>query len=211
VVLWLALGLALACSRSEPLHRSDANAAAAEQGLPFHSDTAQPSVTDGASAPVILDPKQAASLPFRADGHPRLLPAGSLLTVQLEDTISTGRSRAGDEFAASVSAPLVIDHDTLVPRGATVTGRIESARSLPAGRGRSAGSGYFRLTLSSIMIEDRQVALQTSSLFARGTLQPVAGIGVPKGRRLTFRVTAPVALDEPNSTANRQSPGSLTE
>jgi len=207
--LVLALGLNLGCARSEPLHRSDASAPASEQSLPFHSDTGQSS--NGASAPGALDPKQAASLPFRDEAHPRLLPAGTLLTVQLEDSLSTAKVRAGDEFTASVSAPLVLDQYTIVPRGTAVTGRVESARSLPAGPGRVPSSGYFRLTLSSIAVEGRQIAIQTSSLFARGSLQPLAGISVPKSRPLTFRLTAPVQLDEPNSAANPQSPSSITE
>src|SRR4029077_19153557 len=112
--------------------------------------------------------------------------------------------------AASVSAPLLVDHDTVVQRGTAVTGRVESARSLSGRPGLVSGTGYFRLTLSSITVEGRKIALQTSSLFARGTLQPPKGVGVQKGHRLTFRLTAPVTLDEPNSMANRQSPGPAT-
>ena len=105
-----------------------------------------------------------------------------------------------------------------------MTGRIESVQSQAQRPGLVRGSGYFGLTLSAMTVEGRQFALQTSSLFTRGTLRqanvsslgsPVdlrsEGVRVPKGRRLTFRLTVPVKLDDPNSTANRQSPSPATE
>jgi hypothetical protein len=207
----LCLGLNQGCARSEPLHRTDASAPASEQALPFHSDTDAASASDGASGPVASDPKQAASLPFRAASHPRVLAAGTLLTVQLEKSLFTSKVHSGDEFTASVAAPLTIDHDTLVQRGSAVTGRVESARSLAARPGLASGSGYFRLTLSTITVEGRQLSLQSSSLFARGTVEPFKGVGVQKGHRLTFRLTAPVSLDQPSAMANRQSPRPTTE
>jgi hypothetical protein len=170
------------------------------------------------------DSKLAVSLPFRTLSHPRILPSGTLLTVQLEDSLSADKVRAGDAFAASLAAPLAIDGDTLIERGTTVTGRVESAQSQADLPGLIPGSGYFRLTLSAITVEGRQLALQTSSLFARGSSQPVIvsasasqsdlrshGLQVQKGHRLTFRLTAPVTLDAPNSMANRQSSGPIPE
>ena len=217
VLAVLCLGLAVCvgmnqgCARSDTLHRSDSGSQAAQQSLPFHSETDQASANDGASVPAAADPKQAASLPFRAAAGTHVLPAGTLLTVQLDDALSTAKVHAGDEFSASVAAPLTIDRETLVQSGTTVTGRVESARSLAAHSGRAPGSGYFRLTLSSITVEHKQIALQTSSLFARGTLQPSGGVGVRKDRTLTFRLTAPVMLDQPNSMADRQNAGTTTE
>jgi hypothetical protein len=220
LTLGLTLGLNEGCARSEPLQRRDAgspatDSSATEQRLPFHADEDQASVSNGAPVAAAADPKLAVSLPFRAGSQPRTLPAGTLLTVQLEDSLSTAKMQAGDSFTASVAAPLTIDRDVVVDRGAAITGRVESAQSRAAGPGPDpdssyadsgyAGSGYFRLTLSAITIEGRQLALQTSSLFARGTFQWPEGVRVKKGRRLTFRLTAPVTLDVSNSLANRQS------
>ncbi len=84
------------------------------------------------------------------------------------------------------------------------TGHIESVRA-------GAGSGYFQLTLTAITVEGRPLALQTSSLFARGTVQPPDEIRVQKGRRLTFRLTSPVLIDELEALANRQFPGSSSQ
>jgi hypothetical protein len=208
IALCLALSLSQGCARAEPLHRTDSSSPESEQKLPFHPDTEHASASDGEHSAVLPDPKVASGLPFRAVS--RILPSGTLLTVQLEDSLSTAKMGVGDSFTASVAAPLTIDGDTLVERGTAATGRVESAQS-------NTGSGYFRLTLSAITIGGRQLALQTSSLFARGTFQqskvssrgspsalPSDGVRVQKGRRLTFRLTAPVTLNDPSSMAHRQ-------
>jgi hypothetical protein len=226
----LALSLSQGCARPEPLRPTDAGSPVGEQKLPFHPEDDQSSANDAAhpvahdQERVSPDPKLAAGLPFRAGLHARILPSGTLLTVQLEDALSTNKVHAGDAFTASVAAPLTIDGDLFIERGTPITGHIESAQSLADRTGLVRGSGYFRLTLNAMTVEGRQLVLQTSSLFARGTSQhgsvsPASipsgllsdGVQVEKGRRLTFRLTAPVTLDDPNSMANRQSSGPIPE
>jgi hypothetical protein len=220
----LALTLSQGCARSEPANPTSAGSAS-EQKLPFRPDTDQAASSSGGAHPAVPpDPKSATGLPFRAESHPRILPSGTLLTVQLEDSLSTATVHAGDAFTASVAAPLTIDGDTLIERGTAVTGRVESAQSQADHPGLVPSSGYFRLTLNAITVEGRQLALQTSSLFARGTSEPsnVSSPGSPpglrspslqvqKGHRLTFRLTAPVSLDHPTSMADRQTSGSVSE
>jgi hypothetical protein len=226
----LALSMAMnqGCARPEPLHPTTANsAAAAAQKLPFHGNGDSDSVADSPLPASSPDPRLAGSVPFRSGASGRMLPAGTLLTVQLDNSLSADAAGAGDVFTASVAAPLTIDGDTLVRSGTAVSGRIESIQSpsgLPALRpGLVSETGYFELTLSGIAVDGRQLAVQTSSLFARGTpraLSPsshatlsdvrtqgsrVQGIQVRKGRHLTFRLTAPVALDASNAVADRQS------
>ncbi len=202
-VLCLALGLSLSlgliqgCARSGPLHRRNTVSSASEQTLPFHPDTDQASGSEGTHPAVSPDPNATSAIPFRT-ALPHMLPAGTLLTVQLEDALSTAKAHAGDPFAASVASSMGIDGNSLIERGALATGHIESVRT-------DARSGYFQLTLTAITVEGRQLALQTSSLFARGTAEPSDDIRVQKGRHLTFRLTSPVLLDEPKSVANRQS------
>jgi hypothetical protein len=215
----LALSLSQGCARSEPSNPANADSVDAQK-LPFRSDADPASVSD--SARPAPDPKLI--LPFRAGSHSRILPSGTLLTVQLEDSLSTANVHPGDAFTASVAAPLTVDGDTLVDRGATVTGRVESAQSQTDRPGLAPPSGYFRLTLNAITIEGRQLALQTSSLFARGqspntlSLSPGApsdlrsvSVQVQKGRRLTFRLTAPLTVDDPKAMASGQSPNALPE
>jgi hypothetical protein len=220
----LALTLSQGCARSEPSNPTNAGSAA-EQKLPFRPDADQASSSSGGAHPAVPpEPKSATGLPFRAASRPRILPSGTLLTVQLEDSLSTATVHAGDAFTASVAAPLTIDGDTLIEPGTAVTGRVESAQSQANHPGLVPSSGYFRLTLNAITVGGRQLALQTSSLFTRATSEPSTisspgsasdlrspSLQVQKGHRLTFRLTAPVTLDGPNSMADRQTSGSISE
>jgi len=220
-IFCLVLSLSQGCARSEPSNPANAGSVG-EQKLPFRPEDDSASASDAAHPAVPPDAKLASGMPFRAASHPRILPSGTLMTVQLDDSLSTAKVHTGDSFTASVAAPLTVDGDTLIERGTAVTGRVESAESLADHPG--PVPGYFRLTLNAITVEGRQLVLQTSSLFTRGTSQPSEilspgnpsdlrsdGIQVPKGRRLTFRLTAPVTLGDPKSMADRQSPSPLPE
>lgn len=208
LMLCLALGLTQGCARSEPPHPGDGTSpAATKQQLPFHPEAGQASVTAANNPTILPDPKT--GLPFKAS-RIQVLPAGTLLTVQLDHSLSAANVHPGDAFTASLASPLTVDGNTVLERGSEVTGRIEAAQS-------RRGSGYVQLTLTAITVEGTPLALQTSSLFARGTVRHLqvsssgttpgnsssSALGssrIPKGRRLTFRLTAPVTLDEASSS-----------
>jgi hypothetical protein len=141
-------------------------------------------------------PNPRTGLPFQDS---RNLPAGTLLTVRLKDPISAENPDARGTFDAVVDDPVVIEGHTLIPRGATVAGRVESARASKMKRNR----GYVRLALDSVQLSGVELPIQTSSLFVRGnsadaqapqTQSSSAAINLEKGRRLTFRLTEPVYL-----------------
>jgi hypothetical protein len=215
VAFCFAVLLSQGCAGRDPLHRADGTNPVSGEKLPFHPENQQASGSDNARPAIPPDPKLASLVPFQAGSHPRVLPSGTLLTVRLARSLSAAKVHAGDAFAADVAAPISLDGITLVDRGTAVTGRIESAQSEID---QARALGYFELTLDAITVAGKPLALQTSSLFARGTVQPsnvsstANNIRVQKGRRLTFRLTAPVVLDDPGPTANRQTiPGSTAE
>jgi hypothetical protein len=220
----LALGLNQGCARSERLKPETASASSSgsRKQLPFHADIQQAAASQGPNSANSPDPRLPGTLPFPSASRRRVLPSGTLLTVQLEGPLSTAKVHAGDAFAASVAAPLVVEGETVIERGAEVAGRVEAAQSRP-------GSGYVRLTLKEITVGGAPIALQTSSLFARGTVKPLGisssnnpsrnnpsaqqsgSIGVPKGRRLTFRLIAPVTLNDSNPMERPRSLATTTE
>jgi hypothetical protein len=223
----LCLGLIICvcqgCGRSQPLHRTEATSPGGQEALPFHSDADRSPANDEQRPAVPDDPKLANSLPFRSPSRPRTLPSGTLLTVHLERSLSTGKARAGDVFRAYLAAPLTLDGDTVIPRGAAVTGLVQAAEAR-SDRSDGSSSGFFQLTLNTITIQGKPIALQTSSLFARGTPHSLSvssrgstdesrsnDVRVLKGRPLTFRLTSPVIFDQPNSQANRQDQRTTTE
>ena len=208
----LILSLAAGCSRPVGLQGTADSHQPDPQSVPFHQDS-DTSVagnsgphagTQRADTQDESDTVGTRGVPFKT-ASARLLPAGTLLTVRLESSLSSARLDIGRTFIAAVNEPVVIGGSTIVSRDATVQGRVESARVSGVRR----DAGYVRLTLESIRIEGKDVPLQTSSLFARGTRGDVHSgdwtadtsrtgqstiIRLKKGRRLTFRLTEPVDL-----------------
>jgi len=225
-VVCLAIVLALGCGRPNAVHGTEIGAgsppANTDQNLPFDQNPDHASEADSARPAVPTDGQRGNGTPFHSPARGRSLPAGTLITIQMESSLAIAQVNAGDSFSASVAGPLMIDGNTLIERGTPVRGRVESAQP-PAGRlGLSPDPGFVRLTLNTITVDGRALALQTSSLFTRGTLQTsgssknsgpnfASGFQVQKGRHLTFRLTAPVILADPNSIANRQYPGPSSE
>src|SRR5580692_10811631 len=97
---------------------------------------------------------------FAFDG----IPAGTEFIVRLQMALSSADSRAGDSFQAVLDEPLVIAKKTMAPRGTPVTGTVLAARASED----LNDPGYMRLTLASIVMNGKSVALQTSSIFAKG-------------------------------------------
>ncbi len=52
------------------------------------------------------------------------VPAGTALIVRLETTLATFSNRPGDPFRGSITQPVVVNGQTLIPAGATVEGRV---------------------------------------------------------------------------------------
>ena len=114
-------------------------------------------------------------------------PAGTLLTVRLKSAVYAGISPSDASFEAIVVEPLMVAGNALIPRGTSVAGRVESARTSSLKPNR----GYVRLVLNSMQLGNRRIPVQTDSLFAREAPMgnaPISIIHLEKGRRLTFRL-----------------------
>lgn len=193
----LALLWAGACARPNELRNSSNASPAGQTQVPFHDSDDQAGRPADSSAAQDNGPS-AANLPFH---DPQNLPAGTLLTVRLNAPISSDNPAANATFEAVVDQPVVIDGNKLIPRGAGVSGRVESARTSNLKRNR----GYVRLVLESIHLSGASLPVQTTSLFVRGSAADAqiglkvpsgapsaTGIRLEKGRLLTFRLTEPV-------------------
>ena len=62
------------------------------------------------------------------------VPAGTSLMVKLDTTLATFSNKAGDPFQARLTAPVVVNGQTVIPAGATVEmcirDRIDGERAL---------------------------------------------------------------------------------
>jgi hypothetical protein len=92
------------------------------------------------------------------------VPAGTAVSIRLQNALSSASNRPGDEFAAVLDEPIVVDGSTVAARGAAVRGRVIAARS----SGRLHNSGYLRLSLVSVEMNGKPVPVRSSSVFAMG-------------------------------------------
>jgi hypothetical protein len=136
------------------------------------------------------------------------LPAGTLITVQLDHSFSVARVQAGDSFAASLVGPILVDGGILIERRAPVVGVVESTQPAATTPGGASNPALIRLTLNSIVVEGRPVAVQTSSLFAKGSAPDTNASSkdfqLRKGHAFTFRLTTSVSFTDANSIADRR-------
>jgi hypothetical protein len=221
-VVLTCLAFGPACARQGGSSHTGANLPASEEAPPFQQVQNVSSSEHTLAIP--QDSKPSTSLPFHA-AQPRILPSGTFLTVKLDRSLEPENVHAGDTFLASVAGSILIDGRTVIDPGTQVTGRIESAQAYSPRLGRSTifginrGKGYVQLTLTAIVVDGKQLPLQTASLFARGT-SPQSNrssrridpdlqsdtVRVDKGRRFTFRLTAPITVDEPHAVAALERP-----
>jgi len=52
------------------------------------------------------------------------VPAGTALMVRLDTTLATFSNKAGDPFRGSITQPVMVNGQTVIPAGATVEGRV---------------------------------------------------------------------------------------
>jgi hypothetical protein len=242
-LLLLILTLAAGCSRPSDLPDDEAANKADQHKLPFQdsatkgNEGSNSGVGNSGEAKADLasngDPRTASGPPFQTSSSVPELPPGMLLTVRVEAPISNDRlgdDRTGEEgtFAGVVDEPVITDGKIAVPRGATVTGRIEAARAYDGAHGR----GYIRLTLDTITIAGKTLPLRTSSLFVRGgeVRGGTGGVVSPdkdekdeaeqahpivtrlqKGRRLTFRLAATGLGERQETVSSSQNHPTRTE
>ncbi|HWC20236.1 MAG TPA: hypothetical protein VG498_24690 [Terriglobales bacterium] len=93
-----------------------------------------------------------------------VVPSGTAITVRLQNAVSSATSHPGDEFEATLDQPIVVDGQTVASEGAPVLGRVVAARH----SGRLMHAGYLRIALSSVTVNGKSVAIQSSSVMIAG-------------------------------------------
>jgi hypothetical protein len=85
------------------------------------------------------------------------IPAGTVLTVRLGETLSSKESSAGQGFSATVAQPVVVDGKTVIERGAAARGTVVDAK----GMGHFKGGALLEVRLSSVSINGRETSVDT--------------------------------------------------
>jgi hypothetical protein len=189
--LTLMVPLVLAgCSRPELIPGEERISQTETREAPFQDQATQGTV-DVAASTQLQSSKYGSTLTQSDASLQRFqnLPPGTLVTVRLKKPLYASSLSSEASFEALVVEPVVIRGNTLIPPGASVLGRVESARTSTVKPNR----GYVRLALHSVQVGNVRMPLETASLFAREAPlgdDPISVIHLESGRRLTFRLNA---------------------
>lgn len=93
-----------------------------------------------------------ANRPLR--GKVVVAPAGSRFDATITTTISSGINRVGDIVNATVSSPLVVGSDVVIPAGSAIIGQVTNA--VPARRFRAGSGGLIEIRFTAIQTPDGQ-------------------------------------------------------
>jgi hypothetical protein len=140
VLLSLLLVTLMACSKPS----SDSAAGTPDQSTAAPSDKTGGSTGGGSSAAA----------------QPVVVPAGTTLTVRLREAVGSKISETGQSFSATLSSPVVIDGNTVIPAGAAARGVVVDAKPL----GRFKGGAVLELKLNSITVNGSEQSIETSAV-----------------------------------------------
>jgi len=87
------------------------------------------------------------------------IPAGTVITVRMIDEIDSARHRAGEEFAASVDAPVLVGERVVIPRGSDARVRLAQAASA----GRMTGRSELQVELVSLAVGSQTYSTETAT------------------------------------------------
>ena len=86
--------------------------------------------------------------------------AGTNLVVRMIDNVDSERDTVGKTFRASIDEPVVVNGQTLIPRGADVVAKLVNQRE----SGKFSGTTALTLDLMQIQINGRMVDIATSEV-----------------------------------------------
>lgn len=92
------------------------------------------------------------------------IPAGTQLSVRLNDPLDSEKNKIGDTFHGALSSPIVVDGETVIPSGVDVVGRVANVQSA----GRFAGQSLLTLELTSLSVNGRTYNVQTNQWSRQG-------------------------------------------
>ncbi|MDR3776425.1 MAG: hypothetical protein P4K97_06000 [Terracidiphilus sp.] len=122
--------------------------------------TATPA-TAGAPIPAPAEPKVSAVPPPPVIPVNATIPAGSSLTIRIDQRINVKTSRAGDRFTGEIVNPILADDNrVLVPKGAVVGGVVDVSHR----RGHFKGSSLLELRLTSMTVNGTEYQPATRDL-----------------------------------------------
>ncbi|HWB83605.1 MAG TPA: hypothetical protein VG675_05670 [Bryobacteraceae bacterium] len=88
------------------------------------------------------------------------LPAGSNIVVRMIDGVDSDNNTVGQTFAASLDEPIIVNGETLVPRGADVVVKLVDSKE----SGKLTGRSELTLDLVSVKVDGKMVDINTQTV-----------------------------------------------
>jgi hypothetical protein len=88
------------------------------------------------------------------------LPAGTNLVIRMIEGVDSETNRVGQTFRASMDQPVMVDGQTMIPRGADAWVKLVDAKD----SGKLAGRAELALALQSVSINGHMVDINTQSI-----------------------------------------------
>lgn len=116
---------------------------------------------DAVGSPELASAMAAAPPPVqKPKPQPIVVPSGTALTVTTSQSLSSKTSQAGQTFLATLAQPISVDGKPALPKGATVSGKVVSAKA----KGKIKGEGELSVTLTAISVRNHTYDISTNVL-----------------------------------------------
>jgi hypothetical protein len=89
-----------------------------------------------------------------------VVPAGTTLTVRLGEALGSKISTSGQSFTATLTTPVAVGGNTVIPAGAAARGIVTDAKPL----GRFKGGAVLQIKLNSVTVNGTERAVDTSAV-----------------------------------------------
>ncbi|HEX5425911.1 MAG TPA: hypothetical protein VFW94_20350 [Candidatus Acidoferrales bacterium] len=163
-IAWIAVTTLLilaGCNHSQP--QSSTNAPNSSAASPANAaDSPAPANGNSANSGSQASQAQANTEPSAQPPAPQpiVIPAGTILHVTVDQSISSKTANAGDEFDASLAEPLRVHGAEVLRRGTRITGIVTAAKSA----GRFKGHSELGIALASVTVDGQNYRLHTSDV-----------------------------------------------
>jgi len=158
--LCLALVGAASCQRTEPT---------------ASRETESSSTASASNGPAQADPSSSAAQPAYVDVT---VPAGTVLSLRLDTPVGSDTSRVEQTVRATLTRAVIIDGQSAVPQGASVSGTV--ARAVRSGRVKGRAQIALRFSTLEVGTEQYDIQASLAQATAAGTKKKdAAKIGIP--------------------------------
>ena len=124
-----------------------------------------------------------------ADSGSVALPAGSKLVIRMIDAVDSERNSVGQTFAASLDQPVMIDGQTIIPRGADVVVKLVDDKE----SGKLTGRTILTLNLMSVKVNGRMVDVNTQTVTEQSSSRGARTVKVAGGTALLGTIAGAIA------------------